>query len=810
MIAQNKKNKSKNNQEQNENNTETALLRETLPVFPVRQTVIFPYTIGSLTIENPSLIEMIDEIADGSRMAAFMPLQNSEKSAPTAKKDFNQLGTAGRIVKSLRLPEGGRRILTRGLRRITLERITRKTPYLQATVRELPVPSDDSLETEAIVRNIYTLVENIIGMSSAFPEELNVALYNIDDYGRLADFIGDTLSLSFDDKLRILNSIEVRPRLEAILHFLSREAMVLNIGHDIQEKVNTSLNKSQREHVLREQMRAIQQQLNEPEETPETRQIKERIENADLSPAAQEAVERELSRLCQMHPYAAEFNISRNYIDWILALPWNNFSQDRLNLNAAARQLDRDHYDLKEAKERILEFLAVMQLRRQDGHSRAPILCLVGPPGVGKTSLGQSIAATLQRQFVRISLGGIRDESEIRGHRRTYVGSLPGRIIQGLRRAGTANPVFMLDEIDKLGHDFRGDPSAALLEILDPAQNVNFSDHYLEIPFNLSQVFFVTTANLVDPIPSALRDRMEIIRLPGYTHEEKIEIGRKFLVNRQVNENGLERKKVEFHKRALSLIIDRYTRESGVRELERMISKLCRKQARQLIEGKANPNLVWKVTEKIVPEFLGPPRVYKEPVSRLPQVGIVNGLAWTQAGGEVLRVEAVQAPGKGNLTLTGSLGEVMKESARIALSYVRSKADELKIKPEIFEKSDIHIHVPSGAAPKDGPSAGVAIATALASLLTSRPAHGSIAMSGELSLRGQVMPVGGIKEKVLAAIRAGVKTILLPKQMESLVKEEVPPDLQNKVQLMFIQKADQAFAAALSSSSPREQSANKR
>ncbi len=773
-------------------------VRETLPVIPLQRAVIFPYTISSLSIEDPALVEQVDRIAKGSRMAAFMPLRQPEipKDGCLGKADFHPVGAAGRIVKILRLPDDSRRLLIRGVRRLQIVRVFGRHPGLKALVETLSTPEDDSLETEALARNIFTLVQNVLGMSPNLPEELNIALYNIDDYGRLADFIGDTLNLPYEDKLKVLETVELHPRLEAILHFLSREAMVLSIGSEIQEKVNTVLHKSQREHVLREQLRAIQQQLDEPEDSPETQVLRERIEQADLSVPAREAAHRELERLRQMHPFAPEYNVARNYIEWLISLPWTQYSRDRLELTAAARRLDRDHYDLTRAKERILEFLAVMQLRRDLG--RAPILCLVGPPGVGKTSLGQSIANALNRQFVRISLGGVRDEAEIRGHRRTYVGSMPGRIIQGLRRAKTANPVFMLDEIDKLGHDFRGDPAAALLEILDPAQNASFSDHYLEIDFDLSQVLFITTANLIDPIPSALRDRMETIRIPGYTHEEKTEIAKRFLIPRQIRENGLQPRQLRFRKPAIGAVIKRYTQEAGVRDLERRFAKLCRKHARQLVESRLDPETTTTIrTEEQLLAYLGAPRVFDEQIMRTPQVGMVTGLAWTEAGGEVLRIEASSARGKGNLTLTGSLGEVMKESAHIALSYVRSRAAGLKIEEEKIEKSDLHVHVPAGATPKDGPSAGVAMAVALASLLTGRPVRPLIAMSGEISLRGQVMPVGGIKEKVLAAIRVGIKTILLPEGMQAQVAEEVEPELRQKAEIKFISDADQAFAELL-------------
>jgi ATP-dependent Lon protease len=769
-------------------------ITETLPLIPLENAVLFPFTLTSFTVADSDSISLLDDAIEGDRLVAFFP-QKPTTPEPSVKPELYEVGTAGRIVKTLRLPDGSKRILVRGIRRIRMERITRRKPYLRAKTVEIGGGADESMEVQALVRNITSLVENVLGLSPHLPEEMRVALYNIDDYGRLADFVADAFNLRFEDKLAVLHAIPVRERLEVVFHFLNREAMIMQLGSEIQEQVSMVFNKSQRESFLREQLRVIQQQLEEPEDTPETAAIRETIESADLPDTVQDAAERELERLRQMHPAAAEFTVARTYIDWLTALPWKTTSQDILDLERARKILDEDHYDLKRVKERILDFMAVLNLKKDVG--RAPILCFVGPPGVGKTSLGKSIARTLGREFVRMSLGGVRDEAEIRGHRRTYVGAMPGRIIQGLRKAGTRNPVFMLDEIDKLTQDFRGDPASALLEVLDPQQNTEFSDHYLELDFDLSQILFITTANLTDPILPALRDRMEVIRIPGYTHEEKLQIAKRFLVPRQVDENGLKRSKISFHKAALDVIINSYTNESGVRNLERMIGNVCRKHARRLVGGDTDEQTVFKVTKDIVRDGLGPRRLFPETVLKTPALGVVCGLAWTSAGGEIIQIEATRFPGKGNLVLTGSLGDVMKESARIALTLVGAMHEELGFEPDLLKSEDIHIHVPSGATPKDGPSAGVAIATALASLFSGLPVRERIAMTGEISLQGRILPVGGLKEKVLAAVRGGVKDLYLPLEAQAEIEEEVPAELLKKLNVHYVSAVQQVIIPAL-------------
>jgi ATP-dependent Lon protease len=766
---------------------------ETLPVLPLQGVVLFPYAICSLALDSKEQIKLLDSAMKGKRLVALMPQKDSEE-APTTTEDLHPVGCLGRIVKTLRLPDDTRRILVRGLQRVTVEEIDATGDFITGQVHRIDVPEDDSLETDALAKTAQGIFQGLIGMSPSFPDELRIVVYNIDDYGRLADMIADTINLSIEEKLSVLGTIAIQPRLQLVISFLQREELMFRVGSEIQSKVGSEMAKSQREHFLREQLRAIQEQLGEDAETPDVTELREKVETAELPEEAREAALSEVKRLRQMHPAAADYNVSRTYVEWILSLPWNKFSRDCLDIAAAEKILEQDHYDLTKVKERILEFLAVLQLKQD---MKAPILCFVGPPGVGKTSLGQSIARALGRKFVRFSLGGVRDEAEIRGHRRTYVGALPGRIVQGLKRAKTANPVFMLDEIDKLGADFRGDPASALLEVLDPQQNTSFSDHYIDVAFDLSNVLFITTANLVDPIPPALKDRMEIIRIPGYTQNEKCEIARKFLVPRQLKENGLKRSQVSFYKKALETIIGQYTSEAGVRNLEREIAHVCRKHARAIVEEKAKPDRRQTITTENIKDYLGPQRLFPETTTSRRQVGVTTALAWTAAGGEILFIEANTVPGKGELVLTGSLGNVMKESAQIAFSLVRSMHKQLGFKPEMLENADIHVHVPSGATPKDGPSAGIAIAVAIGSLLTGRNVTPRVAMTGEISLQGHVLPVGGIKEKILAASRAGVKTVLLPAKNQNELLEDIPPEIQKKMTFKYLESASNAFKLAL-------------
>ncbi len=626
-------------------------------------------------------------------------------------------------------------------------------------------------------------------LSPQIPEEAVNFMASINNPAHLADLLVSSLNMPMQERQRFLEMTDPVQRLRELIPLLSREIQVLELTQKIQEQARQELDKAQREFILRQQLREIQKELGETPEA-EIEELRQKIEAAGMPEDVKEVALRELDRLSKMHPASAEYTVSRTYLDWLVSLPWNKVTEDNLDIANAKRVLDEDHYDLDDVKDRLLEFLAVRKLKQD---TKGPILCFVGPPGVGKTSLGQSIARALGRKFVRISLGGIRDEAEIRGHRRTYVGALPGRIIQGLRQAGTKNPVFMLDEVDKLGIDFRGDPAAALLEVLDPEQNHSFVDHYLDVPFDLSQVLFICTANITDTIPPALLDRMEVIRLPGYSHEEKLQIAKRYLVPRNLKEHGLTEDNLEFTDEALSTIIKQYTREAGVRNLNREIANVCRKVARRVAEGNTEKVIV---TPEVVPEFLGPPKFIEEIAERQPQVGVATGLAWTPFGGSVLFVETTKMPGKGSLTITGHLGEIMKESAQAALSYVRSRSEQLGIPEDFFSKHDIHIHVPAGAIPKDGPSAGITMATALASLATERPVRHDIAMTGEITLTGRILPVGGIKEKVLAAKEAGITEIILPAQNEKDLVE-IPEHIRNSLRFHFVENMDEVLEIAL-------------
>jgi ATP-dependent Lon protease len=770
--------------------------QRSLPVLPVSEIVLFPYTLTSLVVNDHRSVELVEDVTRGDRLLVMQPLAPASADAtdPTTLEQFHPFGCVGRVVRMLRFPDDSLRVLVRGTSRAHLDALEAHEPYLRGTVTLLQPHLEDTVETEALARNALTQFQRVISLSPNLPEDLRIALLNVGDYSRMADLIADSINLGYEEKLNLLGLTDVRSRLELLATFLNRETVVLAVESEIQSRVNEAFTEGQREHFLREQLKAVQEQLGERPETPEVAELRERIERAGLPGKPREAALRELERLRQMHPSAADYNVSRTYVDWILALPWDRRAPDTLDLKRVKAILDRDHYDLSDVKERILEFLAVLTLRGDAHH--APILCLVGPPGVGKTSLGRSIAAAMGREMIRLSLGGVHDEAEIRGHRRTYVGALPGRIIQGIRNAGSANPVFMLDEIDKLGRDFRGDPSSALLEVLDPEQNSSFSDHYLEVPFDLSRVLFITTANLTDPIPPALFDRMEFLRIPGYTRNEKRHIARRFLIPRQLHANGLSGRQLVFRSSALDEMIGVYTSEAGVRNLERAIAKVARKRARRIVEGDVDAQERLVLTGGALAAFLGPPKIFPETVPQTPQVGQATGLAWTAAGGEILVVEVTAGPGKGNLQLTGSLGEVMRESAQIALSFVRSCHAELGIDIAKLGETDIHIHVPAGATPKDGPSAGITIAVALASLFTGRGVQPRLAMTGELSLRGRILPVGGVKEKTLAAARAGIQTVLLPDANRNDL-DEVPEEVREKVDFVPIKDARDAFRLAL-------------
>ncbi|MFW5802351.1 MAG: endopeptidase La [Verrucomicrobiota bacterium] len=755
-----------------------------LPVIPLDGVVLFPYTMTSLTLAKPEEIELTEEVAAGDRLVAFVPLKSGVQEAD-GPESFFEYGCVGRITKMLRFPDDTVRVLVRGLHRVELLSVSRYGERYEAFVRIVEEAEPDNLQVEALSRKVRDQFEEIIGLSPNLPEDLRIALFNIDDRGRMADLIADTISLGYEEKLSVLAALNVEERLGVIMTFMTREVNVLRLGHEIQSQVNNAFEEQQREHFLREQLRAIQEQLGEDTDSPDVADLRQKVADAGLPEATRDAAERELAKLNRMHPAAPEHNVARTYVEWLVDMPWNQCSEDQLDLKRARRILNRDHYDLERVKERIIEHLAVMRLRQD---SSSPILCFVGPPGVGKTSLGKGIAAAMGREFIRISLGGVRDEAEIRGHRRTYVGALPGRIIQGVKKAGSANPVFMLDEIDKLGNDFRGDPSSALLEVLDPEQNSEFSDHYLEVPFDLSRVMFITTANILDPIPPALLDRMEVLRIPGYTRPEKHKIARRFLLPRQLEKNGLLDKQLRLTSGAVDRVVSEYTREAGVRNLEREIGGICRKYARKLVDEEVAADVTTSIGVNDLTDYLGPPREFADELPDEPETGIAVGLAWTAAGGETLQIEATTVPGSGHLVLTGSLGKVMKESARAAVSFVKNHAADLGIDPTPLRELDIHIHVPAGATPKDGPSAGLAIATAISSLLAGKPAALDTAMTGEISLRGRVLPVGGIKEKVLAAARAGVKTVFLPEKNANDLRE-VPEELRSKLEIVTVSKA---------------------
>ncbi len=763
-----------------------------LPVLPVVDIVVFPQMVTALNVSTEKELKLLDYTLTGKRLLA-LALQKKvedEKKGPekdVRPEDLYEYATAVVVLQMLRMPDNSAKMLVQGISRLKIEKYVQEEPYLVAEVKPLEEKLEEGMEMDALSRSASDQFMKMISMTSNLPEELKVAVVNIEHPGRLADLIASHLSISVYEKEEVLEAVDVKARLQKVNTFISREMEVLKMAKKIQGQVKSELDKGQREYYLRQQLKAIQDELGEGDErTMEVNELKKKVEEAKLPPEAKKEADRELSRLEKMPPQAAEYTVSRTYLDWLISIPWSVSTTDNLDINAAQKVLDEDHYDLKKVKERILEYLAVRKLKKD---MKGPILCFVGPPGTGKTSLGKSIARALGRKFVRISLGGVRDEAEIRGHRRTYIGALPGRIIQYIRKAGSNNPVFMMDEIDKLGMDFRGDPASALLEVLDPEQNFEFSDHYLEVPFDLSKVMFITTANFLDPVPPALKDRMEVLELLGYTEEEKVSISRQFLIPKQIEEHGLSTDAITIEDDALKAVISSYTREAGLRNLERTIATLCRKVAKDVAAEKTGSVTV---RAEDLDEMLGPPRFFQEIAERTAEPGVATGLAWTSTGGEILFIESTFMPGSGKLSLTGSLGEVMKESAEAAMSYVRSNADRLGTSVKDFTKYDFHIHVPAGAIPKDGPSAGVTLAVSLISLLTERSVLPDVAMTGEITLRGKVLPVGGIKEKVLAAKRAGIHTIILPKRNDKDLVE-VPDHVKVNIDFHFIDKLDDAL-----------------
>ena len=770
------------------------LVPDILAILPLRGTVLLPHAVLPLGAGRPSSIRLIEEAVQAGRLVGAVMQRDPKQDAPDLD-GLHGVGAVAVIHKAIKQADGSLRLIVQGLGRIRLLEVVEREPFLRVRVEALDeqAPAGD-LELEALVRSVRSLFEKVVALSPGLPDELINVVGNTDDPGAVADLIAASLpTLANDLKQDLLETIDVRLRMQKLAGALAKEADVLELGSKIQSEVQSEVSKTQREYYLREQLKAIQKELGETDErTQEIESLRVKIEAAGMPEEAQKEALRELDRLAKMPPAAAEYTVARTYIDWLVAMPWTQETTDAVDLTRAGAILDEDHEGLEKIKDRILEYLAVKKIRPG---GKDPILCFVGPPGVGKTSLGRSIARALGRKFHRMSLGGMRDEAEIRGHRRTYIGALPGQIVQGLRRTGTKNPVLMLDEIDKLGMDFRGDPASALLEVLDPEQNVAFRDHYLDVPFDLSRVLFITTANVMDTVPPPLRDRMEVIHLAGYTEEEKVAIARRHLVPKQAREHGLSPgQDIEFLPEALRLLTRGYTREAGVRNLEREIAGVCRKVARRRAEGLTEPA---QITPDTVTSFLGAPRFeFEELEERTRMPGVATGLAWTPAGGDILFVEATQMPGRHTLTLTGQLGDVMKESAQTALAWVRSHARELGMPADFWEYSDIHVHVPAGAIPKDGPSAGVTMATALVSLLTGRAVRPALAMTGEVSLSGRVLPVGGIKEKVLAAHRAGVRTVILPRRNEKSLLEDVPTPVREVMSFHLVDSIHEVLSAA--------------
>ncbi|MFH0931785.1 MAG: endopeptidase La [Candidatus Zixiibacteriota bacterium] len=765
-------------------------ISEELSILPLKGTVVFPSLIIPLVITDQRYAKLIDDTLMGGKVIGLFAQKDPELENP-GPNDIHKIGTAGTILKMLRFPDGSVRFLVQGLTRIKIKRFIKEDPFLTARVEPLEDLIEESVEMEALNRTIIDLLKKVVNLAPYLPDDLQISALNIEDPGKLSDLISSNLNITLAQKQDLLETLEVKDRLKKLTLYLNKEVEVLELSRKIQSQAATEMGKMQRDYILREQLKAIQKELGESDErTQEVEEFKKKIEEAKMPQEAREAALKELDRLSKMNPAAAEYTVSRTYLDWLVNLPWSTGTQDNLDIKEAKRVLDEDHYDLEKVKERILEYLAVRKLKSD---LKGPILCFVGPPGVGKTSLGMSIARALGRKFNRISLGGMHDEAEIRGHRRTYIGSLPGRVLQGIRRAGSNNPVFMLDEVDKIGQDFRGDPAAALLEVLDPEQNHTFSDHYLEVPFDLSKVMFITTANILDPIPAVLRDRMEVLELTGYTDLEKLQIAKKYLIPKELDNHGLKEENLTFQDQALKKIINDYTKESGLRNLDREVATICRKVAKKVASDEAKKV---EITSDNLHEYLGAPKFFQEVLERTSQIGVVPGLAWTSTGGEILFVEATKMKGKRSLTLTGHLGEVMKESAQTALSYVRSTSHRWGIPEDFFEKYDIHVHVPTGSIPKDGPSAGITMATAITSLLSERPVKPYLAMSGEITLRGQVLPIGGLKEKTLAAYRAGIKTVILSKHNEKDL-EEVPEEIKKKIKFVFVKTVDEVLGLAL-------------
>jgi ATP-dependent Lon protease len=764
---------------------------EQLSILPLRNSVLFPGSIIPIDVGRRKSVRLVEEAISKERPVIGILTQRDARTEDPTDNDMYQVGCAARILKVIKLAKDNFSVILQGVSRIRIAEYSQQEPFIVARVQAIPDPTTTDVELDALVMNLKDIAKRVIKLMPELPKEASALVDSVTEPGQLADLITSNLDIQVDEKQDVLETFDLKARMRTVLQFLSRQLEVLKVREKINTQVQEEMGRNQREYVLRQQLKAIKEELGELDEAGgDLDEFKEKISEAKMPPDTEKVALKQLERLKVMQPSSAEYTVTRTYLEWLVELPWAIETDDKLDIQEARDILNADHYDLEKVKKRILEYLAVRKLKSD---KKGPILCLLGPPGVGKTSLGRSIAKAMGRKFVRISLGGVRDEAEIRGHRRTYVGSLPGRIIQSLKKAGTRNPIFMLDEIDKLGHDFRGDPASALLEVLDPEQNNSFSDHYLEVAFDLSHVMFLATANVIDPVPAALKDRLEVLELPGYTRDEKRNIARQFLVPKQLDEHGLKAEHIEIADSAVSEVIDSYTREAGVRNLEREIGSIARGVAVKIAEGSKER---FVVEADKVPDYLGPQKFMSEVAERTSEPGVATGLAWTPVGGDILFIEATRMPGKGSLVLTGQLGDVMKESAQAALSFVRAKAKWLGIDENFLDKTDIHVHIPAGAIPKDGPSAGVTMFTALASMLTGKSVRNDVAMTGEITLRGNVLPVGGIKEKILAAHRAGIKRIIMPdRNQKDMV--DVPDQAKNEMEFFYVKKIDEILQLAL-------------